>query len=248
MVEREPPLPILVCSRIAKSIRIDGDIHKPPWPEIEPVWLLPSHGRTGEMGVSSEQALRHLALDAPPLPAEVEFQPTAVRVCYDESRLYVAFQCIDRDIFGSYSGRNEPIYNEEVVEAFIAPGPDPRRYFELETNPRGAWFEARVVSPDCERRSMVVDKDWICAGWLRAVRVRGTLDLRDDIDCWWSVEWAVPFAAMGVARAPGTGERWRGNFFRIDRAAGGQFSAWSATLADPPDFHRPSRFGILEFA
>jgi DNA polymerase III alpha subunit len=38
------------------------------------------------------------------------------------------------------TGRNEPIYEEEVVEAFLAPD-DPRRYFELESNPRGAWFD-----------------------------------------------------------------------------------------------------------
>jgi len=248
MVERETPLPILVCSRVAQSIRIDGDIHKPPWSTIAPVWLLPSHGRTREMELSSEQALRHLAADAPPLGAAVAFQPTALRVCYDKTQLYVAFQCIDRDIFGSYSGRNEPIYTEDVVEAFLAPDSDPRRYFELEMNPRGAWFEARVVSPDCDRRSMVLDTSWVCEGWRRAVRVRGTLDRRDDIDCWWSVEWAIPFKSLGRTRPPRRGERWRGNFFRIDSAGGGEFSSWSATLADPPDFHRPLRFGILEFA
>jgi hypothetical protein len=247
MVERETPLPVLVCLRIAQRIRIDGDIHKPPWLEIPPVWLLPSHGRTREMGVSSEEALRHLEADAPPLPHAMPFQPTALRVCYDETQLYVAFQCIDRDIFGSYSGRNEPIYTEDVVEAFLAPASDPRRYFELETNPRGAWFEASVSSPHCDRRSMVVDTSWVCEGWRRGVRVRGTLDRRDDIDCWWSVEWAIPFRSLGGARPPRRGERWRANFFRIDRAGQGEFSSWSATLAEPPDFHRPLRFGVLEF-
>ena len=248
MVERETPLPVLVCSRIAQRIRIDGDIHKPPWLEIPPVWLLPSHGRTREMGVSSEQALRHLAADAAPIPQAVAFQPTALRVCYDETQLYVAFQCIDRDIFGSYSGRNEPIYTEDVVEAFLAPGSDPRHYFELEMNPRGAWFEASISSPDCDRRSMVVDTSWVCEGWHRGVRVRGTLDRRDDIDCWWSVEWAIPFRSLGGAQPPRRGARWRANFFRIDRAGQGEFSSWSATLAEPPDFHRPLRFGVLEFA
>jgi hypothetical protein len=246
MVERETPLPVLLCSRIAHSIRIDGDIHKPPWPGIPPVWLLPSHGRTHEMGLSKEEALRHLAPGAPPL--DLEFQPTALRVCYDDTQLYVAFQCIDRDLFASYSGRNEPIYTEDVVEAFLSPGSDPRRYFELEMNPRGAWFEARVVSPDFDRRSMVLDQSWVCAGWRRGVRVQGSAQHRNGKTSWWSAEWAIPFASLGGAESPRPGDRWRGNFFRIDRAGGGQFSSWSATLADPPDFHRPLRFGILEFA
>jgi hypothetical protein len=246
-VEGETPLPILFCSRVAQSIRIDGDIHKPPWTEIAPVWLLPSHGRTCEMGLSPEQALRLLGADAPPPEGGAAFQPTALRACYDASELYLAFQCVDCDIFGSYSGRNEPIYTEDVVEAFLAPGRDPRHYFELEMSPRGAWFEASVLSPDGDRRSMVLDTHWTCGGWRRGVRVRGRLQRQHDVDCWWSAEWAIPFRALGGAEPPRRGERWRGNFFRIDRAGGGQFSAWSPTFADPPDFHRPRRFGILEF-
>jgi len=159
----------------------------------------------------------------------------------------VAFQCIDRDVFASYSGRNEPIYTEDVVEAFLSPGSDLRRYFELEMNPRGAWFEASVVSPDFDRGSMVLDQSWVCAGWRRGVRVQRRAQRADGKDSWWSAEWAIPFASLGGAPPPRPGDRWRGNFFRIDRAAGGQFSSWSATFADPPDFHRPLRFGTLVF-
>jgi hypothetical protein len=95
---------------------------------------------------------------------------------------------------------------------------------------------------------MRVDRDWRCEGWERGVRVRGTLDRRDDVDVWWSVEWAIPFAALPGGRAPAPGERWRANFFRIDQARGGQYSAWSPTFADPPDFHLPDRFGVIEFS
>jgi len=217
------PLPTLTVPRVAATFPIDGKLDKAPWTGIEPVWLVPSHGRP-----------------------DPEQQPTALFVCHDGAQLYVAFHCVDRDIWGSYRGRNEPIYEEEVVEAFLAPGGDPRRYFELETSPRGAWFEAKVASPEGRRVSMQVDRDWVCAGWRRAALVRGTLDRRDDRDEWWSVEWAIPFAALG-ATAPSAGARWRANFTRIDQARGGEYSAWSPTLADPPDFHVPDRFGMLVF-
>ena len=242
-------LPHFVCPRIAHGIRVDGDVHKAPWPSIAPLWLVPSDGRVA--APDEDAALRHLARDAPPLDPSVVFQPTAVRVCRDDAQLYVAFQCADRDIWGSFSGRNAPIYTEEVVEAFLAPDGDVRRYVELETSPRGAWFEALVESPERRRRGMRVDRGWRCEGWQRAVRVRGALKGRPGgeggSDCWWSVEWAIPFASLPGGVAPRPGDRWRANFFRIDAAGGGQFSAWSPTFADPPDFHLPERFGVVEF-
>jgi len=68
------------------------------------------------------------------------------------------------------------------------------------------------------------------------------------VDERWTVEAALPFAEIGRGgRAPEEGEEWRANFYRIDRAGGGEFSCWSPTLADPPNFHVPSRFGRLVF-
>jgi hypothetical protein len=246
----ETNLPILACPRVRERIRIDGDPHKAPWSALAPVWLLPSHGRDASLealGVPLAVARRHLAPDARPLPARFAFQPTALRTCHDTERLYLCFQCLDRDAWGTRTGRNAPIYEEEVVEAFLAPGPDVSHYFELEMSPTGAWFEARVESPELRRRGMRVDRDWKCAGWERAVRLRGDPARRDGSHVWWSAEWAIPFGALGGAPAPCRGERWRANFYRIDREGPGWFSAWSPTFADPPDFHVPNRFGWLAF-
>jgi len=212
-------------TRVAPRIRIDADLDKEPWTRLAPLALVPSHGGVAPAG----------------------FQATALRCCHDGERLYVAFHCVDRDVWGSFTGRNEPIYEEEVVEAFLAPGPDPHRYFELEANPLGAWFEARVESPDGQRATMRVDRDWVCEGWERAVRVHGDLARRDGRHEGWCVEWAIPFASLGAA-APAPETRWRANFYRIDRAGDGQLSAWSPTYAEPPDFHLPERFGVLIFA
>lgn len=229
-------------------IRVDGDLHKPPWREIAPVWLQPSHGRGAARALSDADAERFLAPGAPPLPPEIRFQPTAVRVAWSPAHLHVAFHCVDRDVWGSHRGRNEPIYEEEVVELFLATGPDPGVYVELEANPCGAWFEALVTSPEGRRATMRVDRSFRCAGWERAVGVDGTLNRRDDVDRGWRVEWAIPFAALPGGRAPEPGERWRANLYRIDAADGGQWSAWSPTFTEPADFHVPDRFGWLEFA
>lgn len=209
-------LPQLVVARAAHSIRVDGDLHKAPWTQLAPVALAPSHGRAAPPG----------------------FRPTSLRLCHDGERLYLAFQCEARAIVATYSGRNAPIYEEDVVEAFLAPSGDARRYFELETSPKGAWFEARVENPDGRRATMRVDRDWVCAGFEHATQLRET---------GWSAEWAIPFASL-AAPTPVAGTRWRANFFRIDQANGGEYSAWSPTFADPADFHLPDHFGVLVFA
>jgi hypothetical protein len=248
-VDRSPQqrtLPVLRCPRVRGSIRADGDLHKPPWREIPAVWLVPSHGRDAPAAWSPEEEQALLAAQPPALSPAPAFQPTALRVFRTATHLHVGFRCFDRDIWGSFEGRNAPIYTEEVVEAFLSPSGDPSRYFELEMSPRGAWFEARIESPQRCRRGMRADTDWRCEGWERAVRVHGTMDRRDDVDRAWDVEWAIPFAALGVAGSPPPGTRWRANFFRIDAAGGGQWSAWSPTFADPADFHLPDCFGVLE--
>jgi len=211
-VDSSASLPVHRVPRAGGKIRVDGDLDKGVWRRIEPLALFPSDGR-----------------DAP-VPA------TELRIAHDGERLCVAFRCAAASIVATYTGRNEPIYEEDVVEAFLAPGGDPHRYFELEANPIGAWFEARVENPD-GRATMRVDRDWICRDWERSVRIRTG---------GWDVEWAIPFASLG-ATPPTTGGLWRANFYRIDRANGGAFSAWSPTGADPPDFHVPARFGSLVF-
>jgi hypothetical protein len=225
-----PQLPLLVAPRIARRVPIDGDLAKPPWRDLAPVALAASHGRD-------------------PGNAARSVQPTALRVCHDGERLYLAFDCADRDVWGSFEGRNHPIYEEEVVEAFLAPGRDPRRYFELESSPRGAYWEGIIDNPDGRRATMRTDLDWVCSGWERAVRVRGDLFTRGDRDEGWSVEWAIPFAALG-AQSPRAGERWRANFYRIERPHGAspEFSAWAPTYAEPAEFHLPQHFGVLELA
>ncbi len=172
---------------------------------------------------------------------------TKARMCWDDSCLYVAFDSIDQDIWGTMTGHNDPIYDEEVVEIFLEPDNEPTRYFEIEVSPRNVIFEAEIVNTNGLRPN--VDRSnytWRCEGMRTAVIVDGTLDDRTDTDRGWTVEMALPFAPMH--KTPQPGERWRANLYRIDRGKDGdEYQAWSPTLAVPASFHVPAEFGEIEF-
>jgi len=162
---------------------------------------------------------------------------TAVRVGRRGEALCVRFDARDDEhagIVATHRERDAPLWEEDVCEIFLAPdGDSPRCYFELEINPLGTLFDARVESPELVRSSKRVDTSWDCPGLSSRVAVRPGL---------WSASLTIPLAPLCGGRIPST---WRANFFRIDRGAEDEFTAWSPTFADPPDFHVPERFGLL---
>ena len=138
---------------------------------------------------------------------------------------------------------DQPLYQEDVVEVFLAPE-RLTEYFEIEVNPLGTTFDARIESPDGNRSTMRADVSWECeglrAGVRRLVEAGGRVSLDTVI--------RIPFAGLGRT-VPSSGDTWRGNFFRIDRhpSENDEFSAWRPTMKQPPDFHVPSVFGTLVF-
>jgi hypothetical protein len=224
-------LPLHRCLYVTSPPQVDGDLQKEVWRAIAPEPLLDVTGRSADC------------------------QPTELRVYYTDSHLYVAFHAKDRDIWGTYSERDTPLYDEEVVEVFLSPTGDVRHYYEFEVSPHNVVFDAKVYSPDLHRGTMRVDTSWDCPDLQTAVRVHGTVHdsppsterrVPSTISAW-SVEIAIPFAAFPEVLPPKPGDVWRANFYRIDRAERPEFTAWSPTLEDPPNFHVPERFGHLVF-
>ena len=164
--------------------------------------------------------------------------PTDLVLFADDECLNVLFHARDDEIVATHLQHDAPLYEEDVVEVFLAPK-EPTRYFEIEVNPLGTTFDARIDSPHGTREAMRIDTDWDCANLFAAVRKMN--DVIDTII-------RIPFASLD-ARRPATGEEWRGNLFRIDRSArhGDEFSAWQPTLKNPADFHVAAAFGRLRF-
>jgi hypothetical protein len=167
---------------------------------------------------------------------------TRVELLDDGEKLHVRFECEDSEPWSTLTARDAPLWQEEVVEIFLAPGAEmPRRYVELELNPAGALFDAVVDSPHGDRSGMRVDRDWSCAGLEAEARL-----LADGSG--WSARLVMPWRALALDLETAHVTVWRANFFRIDRPrdAPAEFSAWAPTGVRPADFHRPARFGFLE--
>lgn len=170
-------------------------------------------------------------------------QPTRLTLSNDGHAMHVRFDCLDVDFWSTFTCRDEPLWQEEVVEVFLAPGEgDPRRYVEIEVSPAGVVFDAVISNPTGLRRDLVADTAWDCPGLEAAAGSSAT--------GWWAslaIPWRSVLAALGAPEEP-MPATWRANFYRIDRPRDGsppEFSAASPTLVTPADFHRPERFGRL---
>jgi Carbohydrate-binding family 9 len=197
--------------------------------EMDDPWTAPA--------ASTPVRLRRAVDAAPPRLA------TSVTAWFDDQHLSLLFSASDDHIEASMLGHDTPIYEQDVVEVFFAPD-DSTRYFELEVSPRGTVFDAKVESPDGDRATMHVDRGWDCEGLVAAVRIITESDGAMSVD----TLLRIPFASVG-RDTPRDGEKWRANFFRVDRhpQLGDEFSAWQPTMKSPPDFHLPAAFGTLAF-
>ena len=167
-------------------------------------------------------------------------QQTRVRLGQVGDWLWLRFDCRDRDIWGAFTRRDDPIYDEEVVEGFLAPGEaDPLEYFEFEVSPFGVLFDARIHNPNgLHDDKMSGDAAWNCPG----IRWQAGIDAARQN--WWAVL-GIPLQELcGCSPLPTV---WRANFYRIERPHGeeAEYSCWSPVDTPVADFHRPARFGQL---
>lgn len=215
-----------ICKKIPSSAIVFNDNSDDNvWNGIEAVHLTLSDGT----GVPSRQ--------------------TIVKSCWDAQYLYIYFNCIDPDIWGTMYNHDDPLYDEEVVEAFINPSGDLANYYELEMNPLGAKFDAFVYNPTGNRENMKVDRTWDCEGWMHYISIDGSINKRDMNDVRWIVKWGIPFSSISdkANPLPEDGDVWRVNFFRTDLTPFPEFSSWQPTFRTPADFHVPQYFGRLIF-
>lgn len=177
-------------------------------------------------------------------------QPTTVELTLVETTLHARFLCQDTHPWATYTERDQPIFEEEVVELFLAPGPeDPHFYFEFEVSPDAVLWDGTVASPNLNRQNMVSDPAWDCPDLQWGASQHPGQNF-------WEAWLSIPLESLHqefLRRHPNPPHQslpteWRANFYRIDRPqnAPAEYTAWSPTLITPADFHRPKQFGYLD--
>lgn len=146
---------------------------------------------------------------------------TVWKVTWDDSHLYIAWDCEDKDLSDPVRERDGAVWADDCVEVFILPDMRFRAYWELVIGPSGSIYD----SIQCKEW----DK-WGCnqrtaeniAGLKVGITLRGTLNQHDDVDEGYTVEVAVPFSELpGYSRAqPKVGDNLHFMLVRLDTTAG----------------------------
>jgi hypothetical protein len=169
---------------------------------------------------------------------------TRMRVVWDDTNVYVGFDCVDPDISGTLRKKDDPLYTQGVVEVFFDADADGATYNELQVSPHNVNFDAQFVA---RRSDLETAMKWE-SGMKSAVNVRGTLD-DDKPDEGWSAELQIPIANLSkVPRVPPQkGDKWRFNAYRIDFEKSQQVEFQSYSPLFVGDFHALPRFAWLIF-
>jgi hypothetical protein len=168
---------------------------------------------------------------------------TTARLLWDDTYLYVSFDCEDPDVWTTFTKRDEPLYTQEAVEIFIDADGDGRTYNEIEVNAANALFDAYFP----ERRQGM-DLSWD-SGALTAVTVQGTLNDASDKDEGWRVEMRIPFDRLAAVPhlPPRPGDRWRFNLYRLEHHGRREVEGQAFSPPRVGDFHALNRFAWLVF-
>ncbi len=171
---------------------------------------------------------------------------TLVRLLWDDTNVYVAFDAEDPDIWGTKLKKDDDIYNEDACEVFFDADGDGATYNELQVSPHNTNFDASFVA----RRSDLAEAMKWESGMQTAVQIKGTLDDDSDTDERWTAEMAIPIANLNhVPHVPPLkGDVWRFNAYRLEhlvRRKQVEGQSFSPTFVG--DFHALPRFGKLIF-
>jgi hypothetical protein len=179
---------------------------------------------------------------------------TTFAALWNEQGMAMRFDVCDERPWHTMTRRDQPIWEEEVVEIFLDPTRTGRDYLEVEISPINVVTDLRIRHP---WPALDNDITWDWAG-LESTVIPGSCEGMQP-GSWVALAW-LPWAGLGnvtpavaATAPPKVGDTWKFNVFRIKRPNGpaepkrdAVFAAWSAP--DGPSFHQPAFFRNFVFA
>lgn len=185
-----------VACHTAESPVIDGNISDAVWDNA--VW---------------SEDFRDIEGDLKPDPP----LRTRMKMLWDDQYLYIAAELEEPHVWAYLQQHDDIVYHDNDFEIFIDPVNTTHQYFEIEINARNTVFDLFMTKPYRNGGEAMVS--WDAAGLKSAVQVQGSLNKTTDTDKCWTVEMAIPIAAVtmyGSSVLPREGRIWRINFSRVN--------------------------------
>ena len=182
------------CKFISQPMQIDGLLDEPAW---------------------AEAAILDFIV---PVTHEKPISKTEGRVLWDETYLYVGFKAFDKDIFSLQTEHDSPTCHDDVLEVFFKPEPDKDLYYNFEINALGTVYDACNLKRGAGGGGNERWRIWNCKGLKKAVYIKGTINNPEDVDEYWQLEVAVPFASLPTlnGKPPVAGDEWSFHLSRYD--------------------------------
>jgi hypothetical protein len=178
---------------------------------------------------------------------------TAFAALWSADALYLRFDARDPAPWHTMTKRDEHLWDEEVVEAFLDLDRSGRDYAEIEISPANVVTDVRMVRPHPDKK---YDLTWNMEG-LETRVVPFTDEAGKTIG--WTALARLPWtgfrtlaSAKRIALPPRPGDKWRFNVFRVERPGGKERpleGAIEVAWSDPgaPSFHVPASFRDFVF-
>jgi len=186
---------------------------------------------------------------------------TRARILWDDDALYIGAELEEPHVWASLTERDSVIFHDNDFEIFLDPDGDGAMYAELEVNALGTEWD--LLLERSYRNGGPAVTAWDMAGLRTAVSVDGTLNDPSDGDRGWTLEAAIPWAALeeiaGRPLPPANGDEWRVNFSRVQwqvevvdgaylKLEGEPEDNWVWSPQGEVDMHLPDRWGIVRFS
>ena len=215
------------CQYIAEPLKIDGLLDESAWKQAQPLsFFIP---------VTHQEPL----------------SKTDGRLLWDDKYLYAGFKAYDKDIWSYFTERDSTTCNEDVLEVFIKPDQEKEPYYNFEINAINTVYDAFNFKRGAGGGDHHRWSRWNCQGLKSAVTVKGTLNNYEDVDEYWQLEVAIPFADLPTlaGRGPNQGDKWLFHLARYDYSVylpkGAELSSCAAF--SKVDFHNYADWLTLEF-
>lgn len=191
---------------------------------------------------------------------------TRVKMLWDDHYLYVGAELEEPQVWGNVAHHDEVVFHDNDFEVFVNPDNNAKHYFEIEVNALATIFDLFLPEPYRYGGSALIS--WDAVGLKKAVHINGTLNRPGDTDQGWTVELAIPLAAISMGNGvevPKPGSLWRINFSRVEwdtQVEDGRYVKRTDPSTGRPlpehnwvwspqgviDMHLPERWGYLLFA